>query len=257
MAASKHAPGTFNWFECGSRDQAKSKVFYTQLFGWGSMDVPMPGGGGQYTLFKNSSGEDIAGLYKLEGPMMEGVPSNWATYVAVESVDETAKRAAALGGTVAAEPMDIPGVGRIAFLKDPTGAMIGIGHFDQHPGTSDQGPFGWSELATRDTARAKAFYTELFNWGAKPDPKNQYTEFQVGGRSIAGMMAMTPQHGDAPPHWMPYVMVDDADQIARRVGELGGRIYMPPTTIENVGRFTVFADPAGAVLAAIKLTHHV
>jgi len=255
MAASKHAPGTFNWFECGSRDAAKSKAFYMQLFGWESMDVPMPGGGGNYTLLK-SGGEDIAGLYELAGPMFEGVPSNWATYVAVVDVDETAKRAVALGATTVMEPMDIPNVGRIGFFKDPTGAAIGIGHFDQHPGTSEKGPFGWSELATRDTERAKIFYTELFNWGAKPDPKNQYTEFQVGGRSIAGMMAMTPQHGAAPAHWMPYVMVDDADQIARRVSELGGQIFVPPMTIENVGRFTVFADPAGAVLAAIKLTHH-
>jgi hypothetical protein len=256
MPASKHAPGTFNWFECGSRDTAKSKAFYTKLLGWGSMDVPMPHGGGFYTLFKNAAGEDIAGLYELAGPMFEGVPSNWMTYVAVENVDETLKRAVALGAKSMGEPMDIPNVGRIAVFSDPTGATIAIGKFDQHPGTSQQGPFGWSELATRDTARAKAFYTELFNWGAKPDPKNQYTEFQVAGNSIAGMMAMTPQHGDAPAHWMPYVMVDDCDALARRVAELGGRTCVPPTTIENVGRFTVFADPAGAVLAAIKLTHH-
>jgi len=68
---------------------------------------------------------------------------------------------------------------------------------------------------------------------------------------------MTAQHGDAPANWTPYVMVDDCDAIAKRAGELGGRIYVPPTTIENVGRFAIFADPAGAVLAVIKLTHHV
>lgn len=256
MPASKHAPGTFCWFECGSRDAAKSKAFYTQLFGWESMDVPMPGDGGMYTLLK-AGGEDIAGLYTLAGPQFEGVPSHWATYVAVADVDETGKRAVSLGGSMVMEPMDIPGVGRMAFFKDPTGAVIAVAKFDQHVGTSDKGPFGWSELATRDTDRAKAFYSELFNWTAKPDPKNAYTEFQVGGKSIAGMMAMTPQHGDAPAHWMPYVMVEDCDRIAKKAGELGGQVYMPPTTIENVGRFTVFADPAGAVLAAIKLTHHV
>ena len=69
------------------------------------------------------------------------------------------------------------------------------------------------------------------------------------------MMAMTPQHGDAPPHWLPYVMVDDCNRTARQAGELGARVLVPPMDIENVGRFTVFADPTGAVLAAIKLTH--
>ena len=254
MAGAKHAPGTFCWFECGSRDAAKAKAFYTQLFGWEAMDMPMPGTGGMYTTLK--AGDDvIAGLYGLEGPMFEGVPSHWATYVAVEDVDETLKRAVAQGGKAMMGPMDVPGVGRMAFLQDPTGAAIAVAKFEPNVGTSDKGPFGWSELATRDTARAKVFYTELFNWSAKPDPKNEYTEFQVGGRSIAGMMAMTPQHGDAPPHWLPYVMVDDCDRIAAKAAELGGRLYVPPMTIENVGRFTVFADPSGAALAAIKLTH--
>jgi predicted enzyme related to lactoylglutathione lyase len=253
MARPKHAPGTFCWFECGSRDASKARSFYTSLFGWQANDVSMPGGMGTYTLLQ-AGGEDIAGLYALAGPQFEGVPSNWATYVAVEDVDDTAARAVALGGRKLADPMDVPDVGRIAFLQDPTGAAIGIARLDPHPGTSDKGPFGWSELATRDTARAKAFYTELFDWNAKADPKNPYTEFQVGGRSIGGMMAITHQ-GDVPPHWLPYVMVDDCDRTTRKAGELGGRTVVPPTDIENVGRFAVFADPAGAVLAVIKLTH--
>jgi predicted enzyme related to lactoylglutathione lyase len=255
MAFPKHAPGTFCWFECGSKHKAKSKAFYTQLFGWESTETSMPENSGTYTLFE-TGGEPIAGLYELVGPRFENMPSHWATYVAVEDVDDTLRRAESLGGQVMLEGMDIPNVGRIGFLQDPTGAMIGVARFDQHPGTSDKGPFGWSELATRDTARAKAFYTELFGWTAKPDPKNPYTEFQVGGRSIAGMMAMTPQHGDAPAHWLPYVMVDDCDRIARQVNELGGHTLVPPMDIEKVGRFTIFADPAGAGLAVIKLTHH-
>jgi len=252
--ASKHAPGSFCWFESGTRDAAKVKPFYTQVFGWKTFDAEMPGGAGTYTLFRNDAGEDIAGLYTLAGPMFEGVPAHWATYVAVENVDDSARRAAALGGKVAAEPMDIPGVGRIAFLVDPTGATIGIAHFDPHPGTSMQGPFGWSELATPDTARAAAFYTELFDWKAKPDKVNPYTEFQSGGRSIGGMME--PKQPGMPPCWTPYVMVDDCDQTAKRVTDNGGRLYVPPTDIENVGRFCVFADPGGAVLAFIQMRHH-
>jgi predicted enzyme related to lactoylglutathione lyase len=255
MPSPTHPTGTFSWFECGSTNAAKSKSFYTEIFGWAAVDMPMPGDAGTYTLLK-AGDQDIAGLYELSGPMFQGVPSHWMTYVAVDDVDATAKQAVALGGKVVAEPMDIPGVGRMAVLTDPTGAHISISHFDQHPGTSPKGPFGWSELATRDTTRAQSFYTELFPWTAKPDAQNAYTEFQTGGRSIAGMMAMTPHHGDAPPHWMPYVMVDDCDAIARKVAELGGTTYVPPTDIPNVGRFTVFADPAGAALAAIKLLPH-
>ena len=51
-------------------------------------------------------------------------------------------------------------------------------------------------------------------------------------------------------------MVDDCDQIARKAGELGAHVLVQPTSIENVGRFSIFADPTGAALAVIKLTHH-
>jgi uncharacterized protein len=254
MAASVHAPGTFCWFECGSKHAARAKAFYPAVFGWQAVDVPMPGGGGNYTVLK-AGGEDIAGLFPLEGPRCEGIPSHWATYVAVEDVSATLQRATALGGKPTTEVMAVPGVGQVAKLQDPTGAVICIGRMDQHPGTSPQGPFGWSELATRDTARAEAFYTALFGWKAKPDPKHSYTEFQAGGKSIAGMMAMTPQHGDAPPHWLPYVMVEDCDRTIAKAAEMGATLLVPPTDIENVGRFSVFLDPAGAALAAIKLSH--
>lgn len=250
MAKSNHPAGTFSWFDCGSTDAAKAKAFYTRLFGWNA--VEMPGEAGIYTILR-AGNEDVAGLYQMSGPKFEGVPSHWMTYVAVDDVDATAKRVGPLGGRIMAEPMDIPDVGRMAVVQDPTGAVIAIARLDQHPGTSLQGPFGWSELATRDTARAQSFYTELFNWTAEPDPQSRYTEFQVGGRSIAGMMEMMPQHGDAPAHWMPYVMVDDCDAIARKATDLGGTSCVPPRDIENVGRFAVFADPAGAVLAVIKM----
>ncbi len=250
MAKPKHPAGTFCWFECGTRDAAKAKQFYTRLFGWSAVDAPMPEGGGSYTILK-AGDEEIAGLYQMSGPRFEGVPSHWLTYVAVDDVDETARRAVALGGNTHAGPMDIPNVGRVAILQDPTGAVIAIARFDPYPGASDKSPFGWSELSTRDTARAQSFYTELFNWTAKPDP--QYTEFEAGGKEIAGMMAMRPEQGDVPAHWLPYVTVEDCDAVHRRVTELGGRSYVPPKDIERVGRFTVFSDPAGAVLAVIQL----
>jgi predicted enzyme related to lactoylglutathione lyase len=237
MSKPDHPAGAFCWFEC----------------------VPMPGDmQGHYTLLKVGD-EDTAGLYQLAGPQFEGVPSNWTTYVKVDSADQTVERATALGAT-GTPPMDVPGVGRIAFVQDPTGAHIGLFQPGEHPGSAQpgsvEGAMGWSELATRDTEKAKAFYTELFNWGAKVDDAGpmSYTEFQVGGKSIGGMMEMTQQHGDAPPHWLPYVLVDDCNASAGKVTELGGNILVPPTDVPNVGRFAVFTDPTGACLAIIKLT---
>ena len=212
---------------------------------------------GEYILLKQN-GKDIAGLYELAGEMFEGVPSHWMSYVTVEDVDQAAEKAAKLDGNVLAPPMDIPGVGRMAFLQDPTGAQIAVFKPGEHVGTAEDGPFGWSELSTGDTAKAESFYTSLFGWGAKSDKGAPvaYTEFQVGERSIAGMMELDPKMAAAnvPPHWMPYVMVDDCDAISGKAAELGAQLLVPPTDIPDVGRFSVFMDPTGASLAVIKLT---
>jgi predicted enzyme related to lactoylglutathione lyase len=257
----KPIPGTFCWFECGTTDAAKAKKFYSELFGWNTVDVPMPGdGGGHYTLLKIGD-DDIAGLYPLDGPQFEGVPSHWATYVAVESADDSTARAMSLGAQTVLPPMDVPSVGRISMVTDPTGANIAMFQAGDHRGTppmkGKSGTFGWSELATRDTAKAGAFYSELFGWKLKHDDNASmpYAEFQVGEQSVGGMMAMTPEHGEAPPHWMPHVMVENCDASFGKATELGAQTFVPPMDIPKVGRFAVFADPTGAALAIIQLSH--
>ena len=72
------------------------------------------------------------------------------------------------------------------------------------------------------------------------------------GKTLGGMFNKPPQM-PAPPHWMPYVMVDNCDGAVQKVKALGGTQFVPPTDIEKVGRFAVFADPSGAVLAMIQM----
>jgi len=55
------------------------------------------------------------------------VPSHWSADFWVKDPDETAAKAEELGGTVIAEPFDVPGVGmRQAVLADPQGAAFSI-----------------------------------------------------------------------------------------------------------------------------------
>ena len=93
----------------------------------------------------------------------------------------------------------------------------------------------------------------MFNWGSKFDEKMGYTEWQAGATSIGGMMKLAPHHGDAPPHWLPYVNVEDCRATANKVKELDGELIVEPMDIPDVGTFSVFADPTGAVLAVIQL----
>jgi hypothetical protein len=62
---------------------------------------------------------------------------------------------------------------------------------------------------------------------------------------------MTPEWGNVSPYWSCFVAVEDVDACARRVGELGGKILVPPMDIP-VGRFAVVEDPTGAAFYIIR-----
>ena len=115
------------------------------------------------------------------------------------------------------------------------------------------GAFSWSELMTSDPEGARKFYTELFGWKTEDVPMEgmTYTAVKVGDDAVGGIMPMVPGTEGMPPAWGVYVTVENVDETAGRVEELGGKILQPPTDIPNVGRFCVFSDPQGAVIHAI------
>jgi hypothetical protein len=259
MNKPSYEQGTFCWHELGTRDAAAARAFYCTLFGWTARDQPMPGDCGTYTLLRAGDGE-VAGMYQLDGPRFEGVPSHWMAYLWVDDVAATAGKVAALGGTVVAPPMDVPGVGDIAIAQDPTGAHFGLFHGKEHPGAaqldgSPQGTYCWDECVTADADRARGFYTALLGLTAREQEMGQgkYTILMRGERAVAGLMQRTPQMGDVPSHWMSYVVVNDCDRKAAEVDKLGGKVVAGPMDVPGIGRFAVLQDPTGAHTAFIKL----
>ena len=121
---------------------------------------------------------------------------------------------------------------------------------------SGSGSFCWSELITTDVEGARPFYRAVFGWEAEDQGAggpNAYTEWKLGGRSIGGMMAKTPQMpAEVPPMWGVYFAVADTDAAVAKINELGGSVAMGPMDIEP-GRFAVVVDPTGAVFSVIAL----
>lgn len=254
-----HSHGSFCWHEIGTRDRAAAKAFYSGVLAWQLEDVPMgPNPEDLYTMIRNSGG-DVAGLYEMNGPQFENVPSHWMTYVWVDDVAAAVEKAKSLGGSVVVDPMDMPNIGSMAVLADPTGAHVAVFHGTGHQGAAKQGPVagavGWNELMTSDVSKAQAFYGAMFGWGVnvQPMPTGDYAMFRQGEDNIAGMMGMDgPEWEGIPPHWMTYVVVDDVDAAAAKAATMGGAIRVPPMDIPQVGRFAVLADPSGAVFSIIK-----
>ena len=112
--------GVPSWIAGAHADPDEAAAFYTELFGW---DTERRGEHLVCTL----RGRDVAGFVKGDEPA-------WRTHVWVESADDAAARAREAGGTVLAEPADVPGVGRTATLADPAGAVFVVAEPDPHRG---------------------------------------------------------------------------------------------------------------------------
>jgi uncharacterized protein len=253
MEIERYDNGIPSWVDLGAADLAQAKVFYGGLFGWNTPEGPPEAGG--YSVC-DLDGKTVAGL----GPnMAPGAPPHWTTYVNVDSADDTIAKVEANGGTVYVPPMDVMEAGRMAIFADPTGAAIGVWQPGEHLGAqlvNEPNTYCWSELMTDDLAGAKAFYKAVFGWDAEaqgPEGPGGYTEWQVAGRSIGGMMAkpatMPP---NAPNFWGVYFAVADTDASVARAEELGASVFMPPADIEP-GRFAVLADPGGAMFSLLAL----
>ena len=111
----------FIWQELVTPNQEKSGAFFSKLFGWSLKQVDA-GEFGAYTLFQKE-GQDIAGMMNPT-PDTPGQGSYWHSYIAVEDIDNCARQTTELGGTVIVPPHDVPDVGRVCAVSDPTGAVV-------------------------------------------------------------------------------------------------------------------------------------
>lgn len=113
--------GSMVWHELTTDDPAKAAHFYETALGIKieTTETPMP----YSTLMVHD--HPVAGIFKLT-PEMVGVPSSWNVYFGTDDVDATARKVQAVGGILIREPFDIPGVGRMAVIQDPQGAVFQV-----------------------------------------------------------------------------------------------------------------------------------
>jgi hypothetical protein len=251
-----YTPGTPCWIDLGTPDQDAAGEFYGGLFGWEVQEDENAEqvGGYRVATLKDKA---VGGVMKL---MEEGQPTAWMTYICVEDADATVAKAKEAGGEVIVEPMTVLDYGRMAMLKDPTGAVIGLWQPGVNIGAglvNEAGAFNWSELNTRDPDAAKTFYGDVFDWTFEDqdfEGMGTYTLFKVNDRGVGGIFDMRGRVPDeVPANWLTYFSVEDTDASVRKIKEMGGGVNMGPVDIP-VGRFAVVHDPFGAVFAVITPT---
>lgn len=243
------------WIDLSSTDPTRAREFYSKLFGWKAEPEKDPAAGG-YALAK-LDGKDVAGIGGTQDP---NSPSAWMVYIGTKDANALAKQIEADGGRVIAPPFDVMDVGRMAVFQDPSGAFISGWQPKSMNGFEVQrraGAFSWTELNSRDFDKAAAFYKKVFGWTSKSNPMGEgqpeYTEFQLGGESIAGgmeMNSMVPK--EVPSYWTVYFGVTNVDKAFDKAKSLGATEMVAPQDFPG-GRFALVSDPTGAMFGLLTV----
>lgn len=111
-------PGTFAWNELATSDMAGSTAFYTKLFGWTAEPIP---GMDDYRMLKIE--DTVVGGLMDKSAHCDGPPV-WVSYVNVADVGASLAKAVELGAETMRGVTEVPGMGVLAMIKDPQGALL-------------------------------------------------------------------------------------------------------------------------------------
>ena len=257
-----YAPGTPSWAELSTTDEAGALSFYSALFGW--VDNPQEMAPNSYYHMQTINDLPACAMYQQgEEERSQGVPSHWNIYFTVENVDNTMTAIGQHGGQVVFGPHDVFEAGRMAMCQDPQGAFFAIWQPNQHIGArvkQEAGAVFWHELLTTDSAAALEFYKAVLGLEQFQVPESQweYLMLRAGETEVAGVMQITPEMGEFPPHWSVYFGVENADEAVARAQSLGATVYVPATDIAPfegqppIGRFAALGDPQGAAFSVFQ-----
>lgn len=111
------------------------------------------------------------------------------------------------------------------------------------------------EIPADDVARAKEFYSAVFDWQLQDMPDMDYTIVQTTEvdenqmpttpGSINGGLMRRSQDTPAP---VLTVDVESIDQALKQVQAAGGRVVRERTEIPGMGAYAYFTDPEGNTL---------
>jgi predicted enzyme related to lactoylglutathione lyase len=117
--------------ELNTTDLNKAQSFYNKLFDWKTEDSKGAEGINYKTI---DVGKGTGG-----GMMTQKIPgasSSWLPYVAVDDIEATTEKARKLGAKVLKDVTEVPDMGYLAIITDPTGAQLGL--WEPKPGHRKQ-----------------------------------------------------------------------------------------------------------------------
>ncbi|GAA5032154.1 VOC family protein [Streptomyces siamensis] len=116
---------TLVWVELHVGDPVAAIRFYDGLFGWRSLEMQAPGM--TYRVLSIRDGDQQDGAFGGVAPLRsDQEEARWVPYFAVADADATVAAVRENGGAVLMPAADVPEVGRIAWLADPSQAVFAV-----------------------------------------------------------------------------------------------------------------------------------
>ncbi len=252
--AQPSAIGHIVWHDLLTTNVGKARKFYADLLGWDyevehATDFVWKSGEADYPLILHE-GEAHGGFIEIEPDQQ----SHWLAFVAVDDVDDAAKRSQKMNGTIERVPFDIPGVGRSAVVGDRQGGLI-CPFVASHDYPAPTGVFIREELLTMDTHSARVFYEGLFAWSSEQTDAGDitfYSSFAAADDSPVASAVAMPEGLNCAVQWIPYIGVADVDIFAEKAILLGAQMMLSPKTVEGIGRHALVRDPTGALFGLLN-----
>lgn len=116
---------TLVWVELHVGDPEAAIRFYSGLFGWRSQEMEAPGM--TYRVLSIADGDQQEGSFGGVAPLQgDAEDARWVPYFAVADADAVVAKVGESGGSVVMPAANVPDVGRIAWLADPSGAVFAV-----------------------------------------------------------------------------------------------------------------------------------
>jgi len=116
--------GECNWIELQTSYADEAINFYQNAIGWQFQAEKMPTGGTYWIGL--SSGKPVCGVLTLENSERSNEVDRWIIYIHVDDLDDAVSKVKNCGGEVLRAPWKVPGVGRVAMIRDSGGAELGL-----------------------------------------------------------------------------------------------------------------------------------
>lgn len=227
----------FIWTDLSTLHVETAKSFYGDLFGWMYYDAS------KYHMAYAKGKEAAAILQMPDKSKKLQVASSWMPYLQVEEIDTVVLKALKLGAKIDLLPFSFNEKGKIAVIKDPSGAFLTLCEGFTMNGLSspsDVGKFCWFELSVKEETQSIDFYSSLFDWKFEKKEKD-YLISSMGQAPFATLTINKAVREENDPRWIPTFIVQQINQAKQMIVEKGGEV------VSSANELITAKDVFGAV----------